>query len=223
MREVVDPYLRDDIGICQMPCPEQLAWGGVLKRHLLRLYGRPWLGPVIRPLRPALTAYTALRYWLLARRVAGQIADYQKSGFEVAGVVGVDASPTCGVATTLDLDASLGAILGCPLNRLDRSFMNDTGSAARPGPAKVSSSERSATPWLAGVARCRCSGTTCGPKSRAPRCRPARFRPGWPAVRERSGLPRWLSPRLARCSGAGWATPWSCEANGSGGGLPGAS
>ena len=37
VREVVDPCLRDGIGICQMPCPEQLAWDGVLKRHLLRL------------------------------------------------------------------------------------------------------------------------------------------------------------------------------------------
>ena len=68
--EVVGPYLRDGIGICQLPCPEQLAWGGVLKRRLLTVYGRPWLGPVIRPLLPALTAYTALRYRLLARRVA---------------------------------------------------------------------------------------------------------------------------------------------------------
>ena len=135
VHEVLDPYLRDGTGICQMPCPEQLAWGGVLKRHLLRLYGRPWLGPVIRPFLPALTAYTALRYRLLARRVAGQIADYQRSGFEVAGVVGVDASPTCGVTTTVDLGASLDAILGCPLTRLDRSFMNDTvvGGSARAG------------------------------------------------------------------------------------------
>jgi hypothetical protein len=136
VHEVVDPFLQDGIGICQMPCPEQLAWGGVLKRRLLLLYGRPWLAPAIRPLLPALTAYTALRYRLLARRVAGQIADYQKSGFDVAGVVGVDASPTCGVTTTLDLNASLDAILGCPLSRLDRSFMNDTvvNGSVRPGP-----------------------------------------------------------------------------------------
>ena len=75
VREVVDPYLRDGIGICQMPCPEQLAWGGVLKRRLLLLYGRPWLGPVIRPLSPVLITFTALRYRLLARRVAAQLAD----------------------------------------------------------------------------------------------------------------------------------------------------
>jgi hypothetical protein len=81
-----------------------------------------------------LSSGPALRYRLLARRVAGQIADYQNSGFEVVGVVGVDASPTCGVTTTLDLNASLDTILGCPLNRLDRSFMNDTvvDGSARP-------------------------------------------------------------------------------------------
>jgi predicted secreted protein len=135
VHEVVDPYLRDGIGICQMPCPEQLAWGGVLKRRLLLVYGRPWLGRVIRPLLPALTAYTALRYRLLAGRVADQLADYQNNGFDVVGVVGVDASPTCGVTTTLDLAASLDAIAGCPLNRLDRSFMNHTviSGSARPG------------------------------------------------------------------------------------------
>jgi uncharacterized protein YbbK (DUF523 family) len=135
VHEIVDPYLRDGTGICQMPCPEQLAWGGVLKRRLLLLYGRPWLGPVIRPLLPALTAYTALRYRLLARRVAAQIADYQNSGLEVVGVVGVDASPTCGATTTLDLGAALDAILSCPVHRLGRSFMNDTvvNGSARPG------------------------------------------------------------------------------------------
>ena len=53
----------------------------------------------------------------------------------MVGVVGVDASPTCGVTATLDLDASLDAILSCPLNRLDRSFMNDTvvGGSVRAG------------------------------------------------------------------------------------------
>lgn len=133
--EVIDPYLRAGTGICQMPCPEQLAWGGVLKRRLLFLYGRPWLGPAVRLMRPALSAYTVIRYRLLARRVARQIVDYQRSGFDVVGVVGVDASPTCGVTTTLDLDESLAAVVACPLARLDRRFMNDAvlNGSARPG------------------------------------------------------------------------------------------
>lgn len=124
--EVVDRFLRDGTGICQMPCPEQLAWGGVLKRRLLALYGRPWLGPMIRPALPALNAYTARRHRHLARLVARQIVDYHRSGFDVVGVVGVDASPTCGVTTTLDLNAAVDAVIGCPLERIDRRFMNDT-------------------------------------------------------------------------------------------------
>jgi hypothetical protein len=133
--EVVGVYLRAGTGICQMPCPEQLAWGGVLKRDLLFLYARPWLRPLLRLFVPALSAYTGARYRLLARRVARQIIDYQRSGFDVVGVVGVDASPTCGVTTTLDLDAALSAVVGCPLARLDRGFMNDTvvNGSARPG------------------------------------------------------------------------------------------
>ena len=32
------------LGIVQLPCPEEQAWGGVLKRHLLRAYGSRTLG-----------------------------------------------------------------------------------------------------------------------------------------------------------------------------------
>jgi predicted secreted protein len=126
VQEVIDPYLRNGTGICQMPCPEQLAWGGVLKRRLLGLYARPRLRPLLRPLVPALTAYTAMRYRLLARHIGGQIADYQRSGYEVVGVIGVDPSPSCGVSATLDVPSALDALINCPLNRLDRGFMNDT-------------------------------------------------------------------------------------------------
>lgn len=133
--EVIEPYLRDGTGICQLPCPEQLVWGGVLKRRLLHLCARPWLRPFLRPLVPALTAYTAARYRLLARSVGGQVADHQRSGYEVVGVVGVDPSPSCGVTATLDLPAALEALVTCPLSRLDRGFMNDTvvGGSVRPG------------------------------------------------------------------------------------------
>lgn len=124
--EVVGTYIEDGTGICQMPCPEQLVWGGVLKRRLLALTGRVRLRPLIRALRPGFIAYTWLRYLLLARTVAKQIADYQRSGFEVLGVVGVDASPTCGTAITLDIDTSLDAMVSCRLDQLDRAFMNES-------------------------------------------------------------------------------------------------
>lgn len=35
----VDAFIRNGTGLYQMPCPEQAAWGGVLKRYVLRFYG----------------------------------------------------------------------------------------------------------------------------------------------------------------------------------------
>lgn len=132
---VVDCYLRDGIGFCQLACPEEVAWGGVLKRHLVLFYGRPRIRRLVRLLMPWLVVYTRLRYSLLARRVAAQIADYRRSGFDVLGVVGVDGSPTCGVTTTLDLHASMDAVVACPVTRFDRRFMNETvvDGSSRPG------------------------------------------------------------------------------------------
>jgi hypothetical protein len=37
--EVLDEPRRRDLGIVQMPCPEQRAWGEVLKRQLLLGFG----------------------------------------------------------------------------------------------------------------------------------------------------------------------------------------
>ena len=50
--EVVSGLIEAGVGISQMPCLEQRAWGGVLKRLLLRAYGiggSP-LYPLRRPL-----------------------------------------------------------------------------------------------------------------------------------------------------------------------------
>jgi predicted secreted protein len=39
--DAVQPYLSDGVGIVQMPCPEQLVGGGVLKRRFLWLVDHP--------------------------------------------------------------------------------------------------------------------------------------------------------------------------------------
>jgi predicted secreted protein len=106
VREVVDDLLDRDIGIVQMPCPEQLAWGGVLKRHLLRMYGHPHVAALAGLVR----IYSTFVFRRLARRVAAQIADYVASGFSVVGVIGVDGSPSCGVSTTVDVRSALREI-----------------------------------------------------------------------------------------------------------------
>lgn len=107
--EVVRPLLEQGIGIVQLPCPEQHAWGGVLKRWLLLFYGSE--GKLRYKLRgvlmPMLLWYTRRIYRKLARQTANQIRDYEKSGIEVVGIVGVDASPSCGVSRTLDMRDAL--------------------------------------------------------------------------------------------------------------------
>ena len=130
--ELVDGFQQEGLGISQMHCPEQRAWGGVLKRSLLPIYGSR--GTLLYRLRhvllPIFLWYTRWCYWRLAKEVAGDVEDYIRSGFEVVGIVGVGGSPTCGVRTTLDLRRSLETVAGCPLARLDRRVMNDEVVAA---------------------------------------------------------------------------------------------
>ena len=70
-----------------------------------------------------------------ARDVAAEIADYQDSGLEVVGVIGIAGSPSCGVRTTLDLPAAMDVLRRCPLANLDRRMINEQviGAHTRPG------------------------------------------------------------------------------------------
>ena len=124
--EVIDQLIRSGYGIHQLPCPERLAWGGVLKRHSLRLHDSK--GTAFYKVRGLLLvgfqAWTRIIYWLLARRVARDVVDYERSGITVAGIVGIGASPSCGVTTTLDLRKSLEVVAACPAASLTRDVIN---------------------------------------------------------------------------------------------------
>jgi predicted secreted protein len=136
--EVVDAARLQGCGIYQMPCPEQRVWGGVLKRHAARAFGiRGHLAyRVRRPLRWLFSRYTAMRYRLLAARVAEDVRDYLRSGFQVTAVVGVGGSPSCGVRTTLDLAGAVEGIAACPLAALDRAVFNREVIAANVVPGE---------------------------------------------------------------------------------------
>lgn len=137
-RDVLDGYLAAGVGICQMPCPEQRAWGGVLKRRMLTAYGAggTWRSPMVRALLGVFMTHTRVVYDRLAGDVADQIADYQDSGLAVVGVVGISGSPSCGVQTTLDLPAAVDVLRRCPLAQLDRRTVEEraVGAHTRPGP-----------------------------------------------------------------------------------------
>ncbi len=135
--EVVDELIGAGYGIHQLPCPERLAWGGVSKRHSLRLYhskGGP-LYPLRSVLLRAFVGWTRIVYWRLARQVVRDVADYERSGVAVASVIGIGASPSCGVTTTLDLRASLEVVASCPAAALTRDVMNEQAvlGCRRPG------------------------------------------------------------------------------------------
>jgi predicted secreted protein len=128
VQEVLDRYAGEGIGIYQMPCPEQHAWGGVLKTRMTRLYGAPLLrwGPARHAVVTVTRWWTMLAYRRLARRVAADIDDYIGSAFEVVEIVGVGASPSCGVSTTLDLSRAIRSMARCNPSTLDRSTVNDS-------------------------------------------------------------------------------------------------
>lgn len=125
--EAVEELMNAGYGVHQLPCPERLAWGGVLKPHSLPLYHSK--GGFLYPLRAVLLRvfvfWTRLVYWRMARQVVRDVADYQQSGIAVAGVIGIGASPSCGVATTLDMRASLEVVASCPAAALTRDVMNE--------------------------------------------------------------------------------------------------
>ncbi|OBB82676.1 2-thiouracil desulfurase family protein [Mycobacterium sp. 852002-30065_SCH5024008] len=125
--EAVEELISAGYGIHQLPCPERLAWGGVLKPHSLRLYHSKGglLYPLRGPLLRAFVLWTRLVYRRLARQVARDVVDYQRSGITVAGIVGIGASPSCGVTTTLDMRASLEVVASCPAAALTRDVMNE--------------------------------------------------------------------------------------------------
>ena len=130
--ELVDSFQQEGLGIYQMRCPEQLAWGGVLKRYLLPFYGSK--GTILYRLRhvllPLFLLYTRWVYWRLAKEVVRDIEDYLRSSFEVVGIVGVGGSPSCGVWSKLDMRCSLETVAGCPLAKCDRHLVNEGAVAA---------------------------------------------------------------------------------------------
>ncbi len=137
LTDLVYELLDQGVGICQLPCPEQHAWGGILKRRMLLAYGaRTSAVYALRGLLlPLFLAHTRLVYRRLARQVAAQIADYQRSGITVVAIIGVGASPSCGVHTTLDIRRCFTAMAALPIHEVDRDTVNRDVVAAcrRPG------------------------------------------------------------------------------------------
>ncbi len=133
--ELARGYLESGVGICQMPCPERRAWGGVLKPYL-------WLGLGLGKTPLASLAFrifvlmTRARYRRYAREAVREIADYVRSGCTVRGILGIDGSPTCGVQKRLGMERCFALFGGTSLQNLDRTALNTAlyGTCQEDGP-----------------------------------------------------------------------------------------
>lgn len=107
--ELVEMFMRHNLGIEPLPCLERIGWGGVARRDyfrwqpvMLRAVNTPWAG--LARLGARLWIY---RYNLVcrreARKVADQMQDYLDTGYAIAGIVAMNDSPTDGVTQTIDL------------------------------------------------------------------------------------------------------------------------
>jgi hypothetical protein len=130
--DAVARWLGDGVGVVQMPCPEQYGWGGVCKRYTMSAYGadRTIPGWLRRPATRLFLSYTRLAYRRLARRIAAEIADYVRSGYQITSIVGIRGSPSCGVRATLDMSAVVDEIAACDPARLTRHDFNQQLIAA---------------------------------------------------------------------------------------------
>ena len=126
IHEIIELIQKKEIGLIQMSCPEQKAWGGLLKPYM-------WMGFGIKKtilyyfrfiFLPLFKFYTGLVYNKLANEVVNNIMDYIKSGFHVVGIIGVDGSPSCGILKTLDLKKSFNYFANQTMNDLNRKKFN---------------------------------------------------------------------------------------------------
>lgn len=128
VKEIITQAVSNDTSLIQMPCPEQKVWGGILKPYM-------WLAfdckntikhKLLRLFFPLFMGYTRFRYRQIAETVANEIIDYEKAGYEVTGILGIDGSPTCGVLKGMNMKKAFDFYASCSLKSLARSDFNET-------------------------------------------------------------------------------------------------
>jgi predicted secreted protein len=84
---VIEPYLRDGVGIVQLPCPESSFLGmsrwGMTRNQYDTVAYRRHCAEILRPTVDTLEEFSA-------------------AGYAIEGVIGVKGSPSCGVSETCE-------------------------------------------------------------------------------------------------------------------------
>ena len=125
--EIIDELQKQGIGIIQMKCPEQKAWGGVLKRKILFGYGIK--NSIFNYFRKPYISFfiwnTKRIYRRMAEEVVSDIQNYLNSGFEVVGIIGVKGSPSCGISVALDINKSAEFVASIEIEEIERNSFNE--------------------------------------------------------------------------------------------------
>jgi len=119
IRELASYLIGSDLGIVQLPCPELLALG-------LDRQADPGLPSTVESEDTRVASRMSEEDAAgVCRRIANdvvqQIQEYVRNGFEAAGVLGINGSPTCGVETNWrdgDEAPGPGVFVSCLQERL---------------------------------------------------------------------------------------------------------
>lgn len=115
VKEVVELLINKDFGIIQLPCPE------------INLYGIKRWGHVKEQFD---TPYFRENCISLLKPIINQIEDYKNNGYEIALVLGIDGSPSCGINYTCSSKKWGGELSG---NESLSEILNDISTIKSPG------------------------------------------------------------------------------------------
>lgn len=122
-REVIDYFLNADIGIVQMPCPEFCCLG--LDRGNIHGIDSPVVVENTRIRSAMKSGRPNEKLERMADYIVQQIIEYKKYGFEIAGMVGANRSPNCGVETTSDNNAEVNG-MGLLIEKISHRLLQES-------------------------------------------------------------------------------------------------
>ena len=112
--ELITILLENEIGIIQLPCPEMMTYGVKRWGHVREQFNTPYFrNECQRIMMP----------------IIDQLKDYIKNDYKVAGVIGIEGSPSCGVNKSCS--GAWGGEISGDQDILDR--INKLESVSKPG------------------------------------------------------------------------------------------
>ena len=107
--ELLEPLIKNGVGIEQLPCLERMEWGGVSRKKFFKFL--PITFNTIGT-RKHLLIELFIKIWIHnfrksckkeAKKVVNHMEDFMNSGYVILGIIAMNDSPTCGFTKTINL------------------------------------------------------------------------------------------------------------------------